>query len=86
MKHLETRQLIKELAKKHGLSIADATAILDSVIEFTKVKISTEVDKEKAVYPSIRIPNMGTFYVKEGVKKHIQIKLLKRKEEQNESI
>ena len=31
MQHLQTRQLIRELAKESGLSIAEVTAILSSV-------------------------------------------------------
>lgn len=84
MKHLETRQLIKELARKNGLSMADTTAILDSVPDFIRTVMSTEVNKEQGHYPAIRVPGWGTFYVREEVKKQVKTHLAKRKE--NESI
>ena len=69
MQHLQTRQLIRELAKEFGLSIETTNAILNSVPEFTKQVMTTEVDKEQGIYPSIRIPGWGIFYVPEEVKK-----------------
>jgi hypothetical protein len=79
MQHLQTRQLIRELAKEFGLSIVEVTAILNSVPEFTKHIMVTEVDKEEGIYPSIRIPGWGIFYVPEGVKKNVKTALEKRK-------
>lgn len=79
MQHLQTRQLIRELAKEFGLSIVEVTAILNSVPEFTKHIMVTEVDKEEGKYPSIRIPGWGIFYVPEGVKKNVKTALEKRK-------
>lgn len=79
MQHLQTRQLIRELAKEFRLSIVEVTAILNSVPEFTKHIMVTEVDKEEGIYPSIRIPGWGIFYVPEGVKKNVKTALEKRK-------
>ena len=79
MQHLQTRQLIRELAKESGLSIVEVTTILNSVPEFTKHIMVTEVDKEEGIYPSIRIPGWGIFYVPEGVKKNVKTALEKRK-------
>jgi len=84
MKHLETRQLIKELARKNGISVAEATAILDSIPDFIRTVMSTEVNKEEAHYPSIRVQGWGTFYVTDNVKNKVKTHLAKRKE--NESI
>ena len=79
MQHLQTRQLIRELAKESGLSIAEVTAILYSVPEFTKHIMTTEVNKEEGIYPTVRVPGWGIFYVPEGVKKNVKTALEKRK-------
>lgn len=79
MQHLQTRQLIRELAKEFELSVADVTAILNSVPEFTKHIMVTEVDKEEGIYPTVRIPGWGIFYVPEGVKKNVKTALEKKK-------
>lgn len=79
MQHLQTRQLIRELAKEFGLSIVDVTAILSSVPEFTKHVMTTEVNKEEGIYPTVRVPGWGIFYVPEGVKKNVKTALEKRK-------
>ena len=87
MKHLQTRQVIREVAKKNGLSIAEATAILESIPEFVRETIKNNVDKLEGYYPTIRVQGWGTFYVPNGTKKHIQTLLLKRlEEEKNETI
>jgi nucleoid DNA-binding protein len=87
MKHLQTRQVIREVAKQNGLSMEEATSILESIPEFVKEIIKTKVDKLEGYYPTIRVQGWGTFYVNQGVKKHIQTLLLKRlEEEKNEFI
>ena len=80
MQHLQTRQLIRELAKEFGLSIVEVTAILNSVPEFTKHIMVTEVDKEEGIYPTVRVPGWGIFYVPEGVKKNVKRALEKRRQ------
>ena len=46
MKHLQTRELIRELARNNGLSVAEVTAILDSIPKFLREVMSTKPDKE----------------------------------------
>ena len=67
------------MAKEFGLSIVEVTAILNSVPEFTKHIMVTEVDKEEGIYPTVRVPGWGIFYVPEGVKKNVKTALEKRK-------
>ena len=85
MKHLQTRELIRELARNNGLSVAEVTAILDSIPKFLREVMSTKPDKENGYFPTIRVQGLGTFYVDDKVKHHIQRHILDEKaEEQNE--
>jgi nucleoid DNA-binding protein len=87
VKHLQTRQVIREVAKKNGLSMEEATSILESIPEFIRETIKNEINKLEGYFPTIKVPGWGTFYVDRSVKQHIKTLLLKRlKEEKNESI
>ena len=84
MKHLQTRELIRELARNNGLSVAEVTAILDSIPKFLRDVMSTKPDKENGYFPTIRVQGWGTFYVDDKVKHHIQRHILyKKAKEQN---
>ena len=63
MKHLKTKQVIKNIAADHKISNQDAENIIVTVFEFIKDEMSNTTDRDSGYFPVIRIPNFGTFYV-----------------------
>lgn len=63
MKHLKTKQVIKNIAADHKISNQDAENIIVTVFEFIKNEMSNTTDRDSGYFPVIRIPNFGTFYV-----------------------
>ena len=86
MKHLQTRELIRELARNNGLSVAEVTAILDSIPKFLRDVMSTKPDKENGYFPTIRVQGWGTFYVDDKIEHHIQRHILDKKAKEHNEI
>lgn len=63
MKHLKTKQIIKNIAADHKISTQDAENIIVTVFEFIKDEMSNTTDRDSGYFPIIRIPNFGTFHV-----------------------
>lgn len=80
MNHLQTRGVIRELARKHGISIRQLEDIVGIFPEFIQSKIKEDADKEKGKYPVFYVKGLGTFYVKDVVKERVMKKLKERKE------
>jgi len=85
MNHLQTRGIIRELARKYGITTKHLENIVGTFPEFIRLMISEEVDRENGKYPVFYVRGLGTFYVKETVKERV-MKKLKEKRENNESI
>ena len=63
MKHLKTKQVIKNIAADYKINNQDAENIIVTVFEFIKDGMSNITDRDEGYFPVIRIPNFGTFYV-----------------------
>lgn len=64
-----TKDLIKEISKNTNISEVEIRNIIMSVFELTKKTIES-ADKKALVFPSVRIPSFGIFYVTDGRKKY----------------
>lgn len=87
MKFPETRQAIRVIAKNNGLSMEEATSILESIPEFIRETIKNETNKLEGYFPTIKVPGWGTFYVNKNTQHNIMTYLQKQLEEKkNESV
>jgi len=80
MKHLETKQIIRELAKKHGVNVGQVEDIIGNIPEFIIQTTREEVDRLEGHYPVFRIPGWGTFYVNEWTSARVKNRLQNRLE------
>lgn len=75
MKHLETRQIIRELAKKYNVPIYQIENVVSTIPDFIMSTTREEVNKLEGKYPIFRVPEWGIFYVPEQVIEHVKTKL-----------
>ena len=78
MRNLKTNELIRSIAKDHGVSTEQAKTVLMSVFEYLKYNITEVSDREEVYFPAIRLPNFAMFFVRESTKE--KFKLMKEKE------
>lgn len=64
---LVSKQIIKELAIKYGVSVEQMTMIQEAPYHFLRHVMTNEVDRENKVYPSVRIMGLAIFYAPEYV-------------------
>ena len=61
MKHTQTKQIIKNIAKQENLTIPEVELIIDSQFSLL-ADVMKMSDREKLYFPSIRLPYLGIFY------------------------
>ena len=61
MKHLQTKHIIKNIAKSEGLNISDVELMIDSQFLLLKKAISSS-QRSILRFPSLRLPSFGIFY------------------------
>lgn len=86
MNHLETRQMNRVLSQKYNLSVQQIEDIIGVIFEFIITTSRQEVDKLEGHYPVFRVPGWGTFYVPDGVVKHVKSKLNKRLRDESTTV
>ncbi len=68
-----SKKIIKELSEKYDISYERMLELQESPYHFLKYVMTDEVDREKYIYPSVRIMGLGIFhcpdYVKEKFKR-----------------
>ena len=61
MNHTQTKQIIKNIAKQENLTIPEVELIIDSQFSML-AEVMKMSDREKLIFPSIRLPYLGIFY------------------------
>ena len=69
-----SKQLIKELAKKNNISVEAMMEIQEAPYQFLRYVMSHEVDRERYIYPSVRILGLGIFHCPDHVKEKFKKK------------
>jgi nucleoid DNA-binding protein len=83
MRTLKSREVIKSIAREEGVTTQQVEDIINVHFEFVRYVQSQLVDRDAGYFPTVRLPNFGSFYVPETKKKEM-IELNKRRKE-NES-
>jgi hypothetical protein len=87
MYHLKTKRLIRELAKEHNVTIAQAEDVVTTMFEATRYFMTRPEYRETYEFPIIFIPGFCKFYPAEKTVKGIkEANEKKEKEIENESI
>jgi len=61
--------LIRQLAKKYGISVAQAREAVRLQDKFVAHVIRNEVNREEGYFPSVRLPGFGLFYCPEVLRR-----------------
>jgi len=61
MKHSQTKQIIKNIAKNEGINASDVELMIDSQFLLLNKTISSS-QRSLLEFPSIRLPSFGIFY------------------------
>lgn len=61
MNHIQTKQIIRNIAKQEELNIPEVELIVDSQFSLLS-EVMKMSDREKLSFPSIRLPFLGIFY------------------------
>ena len=67
MKHLKTKQIIRNIAIDSNTTTQEAENVITSVFEWLRYVVSEETDRDSGYFPTIRIPGFATFYVPKTV-------------------
>lgn len=59
---IELRKLYKLIAEKHNLNLLQVEEIVASNFRFVAHIMKTKVNRQKRIYPSIRVPYWGIFF------------------------
>ena len=84
MRSRRTRQLIREIAQKEGLTIKQVDEIVFSFFRFTS-KAMGEGDRQNLEFDQIRLLKFGVFKVKPG-RRNRELRIRKRFNEKNEKL
>ena len=68
---IEQERLLKELARKYGISLQQARDIEDS-LKFVATVMKDKVDRDTSFFPAVRVPFFGLFHCPERVLRHIK--------------
>ena len=71
MKNPELKNLIKLIAKEEGLTMEDVKRIPNVGFEFQAHVMRNKCNREKLIFPSVRIPYWGIFFCREGTKERL---------------
>lgn len=77
----EVKLLINGIAKDMGLKISDVEKIYKAPFDLQAIIMKYRCDKEKEVYPSMRIPYFLMFYCPPWNKARLQKKFKKKQNE-----
>ena len=69
-----SKELAKDLAKRHNLSLAQVENALAAPFRFQKHVMTNLCDRESCIFPSLRIPNLGIFHVPEYILNKLKLK------------
>ena len=69
MRHVETKFLIRELAKEEELTTRSVENIISSHFEFVRHVMGEKVNREDNYFPTVRLKNFGVFYCTDSRKK-----------------
>ena len=61
MKHTQTKEIIRNIARQEGLNIPEVELIIDSQFSLLS-EVMKMSDRERLEFPSIRLPFLGIFY------------------------
>jgi len=73
--------LIRNIAKDLNISIADVERIYRAPFDLQAIVMKYRCDKEKGIYPSMRIPYFLLFYCPPWNRARLQRKLKKKRDE-----
>ena len=85
MRTLKSREVIGSIAKEENVTRQQVEDIVNVHFEFVRHVQSQLLDREKNYFPTVRLPNFGSFYVSENMKKRL-IEHNNKKKEENESV
>ena len=71
MRTLKSREIIKSIAEREGLTREQVWEILVSYFDFVKHAQANLLDREKNFFPTIRLPNFGVFYIPERTQERL---------------
>jgi hypothetical protein len=77
----ELKILIRNIAKDLNISIADVERIYRAPFDLQAIVMKYRCDKEKGIYPSMRIPYFLLFYCPPWNRARLQRKLKKKRDE-----
>ena len=78
MRHIQTKQIVKNIAKQEELKIPEVELIIDSQFSLLS-KVMHMSDRSILYFPSVRLPIIGIFYSPDWKKEQFK-KLNKRNE------
>lgn len=61
MNHSQTKDIIKNIAKQEGLTIADIKEVMEAAPGFV-TEIMRNSSREDYIFPSVRVLDLGLFY------------------------
>lgn len=77
----EVKNLINSIAKDMNLKISDVERIFEAPFNLQAIIMKYRCDKEKGIFPSLRIPYFLIFHCPAWNKERLQKKLKKKKDE-----
>lgn len=73
-------EIFEKLAKKYGVSKGDIESMVESPFKLVRERIPKDSVKSEGIFPSIRIPFWGIFYVPDyKIKTMIRRGIIKKK-------
>lgn len=72
MLSIKTKNLRKTLAEKHGLTVEQVDEIIKYTFALQAKIMKEEFNKDNNITPTVKIPNFGSFYVPEYIKKRLE--------------
>jgi hypothetical protein len=80
MKSIESKKIIRELSSKYKVTIEQVENIIRSPF-LLQIKVMREkCNKEKLIFPTVKIPGWGMFYFPNSCRKTREEKLRKQNE------
>jgi len=78
MRHEKTRQSIINVSNTHKIPRGEVLDIINSIFEFQVESMRNDTDGTKDIFPTLRIPYWGIFYVPKDLRKKLKEYYIKK--------
>jgi nucleoid DNA-binding protein len=84
MRTLKSGEIIRSISKEENITKQQVEDVIQIHFEFVRYVQSQLLDRNNNYFPTVRLPNFGSFYVSENMKKRL-IEHNNKKKQENES-